>query len=55
MIPNMERTRKENRVHDSKKVSNLTGQKEKKKKKKTKKKNKNKKQNKTKSRSIQPK
>jgi hypothetical protein len=37
MIPNMERTRKENRVHDSKKVSNLTGQKEKKKKKKNKK------------------
>jgi hypothetical protein len=38
MIPNMERTRKENRVHDSKKVSNLTGQKEKNKKiKKTKK------------------
>jgi len=37
MIPNMERTRKENRVHDSKKVSNLTGQKEKKKKKKQKK------------------
>jgi len=47
MIPNMERTRKENRVHDSKKVSNLTGPKKKKKKKKKQKKKK-KKKNKTK-------